>query len=92
MFFISGAVSKGIATVITYPVQVIRTNIMAQKKKIGEIVSRILKNKGITGFYTGLPPKLIQSVINSAIMLFLYERLFKINRVIFIMMVKKFKA
>jgi len=55
MFFISGAISKAIATLITYPVQVVRTNIMVNAGKDGvrEIIERIYKSNGIAGFFKG---------------------------------------
>ena len=76
----------------------------ASKDGVRAIIDRIYNTKGIAGFfkgnlscffwihskiYEGLTPKLIQSVINSAIMLVLYEKLFTVNRVIFLLLVKK---
>jgi len=55
---------------------VIRTNVQLEKKKqIVEIVGLIYKNNGFKGYFRGLTPKLTQTVINSALMLMIYEKI-----------------
>lgn len=48
---------------------------LEKDKSIKEIISLIYKQKGISGYFRGLTPKLTQSVINSALMLMIYERI-----------------
>ena len=74
--FLYGALSKAIATLATFPYQVIRTNIQLEKDKhFLEIINMIYKRNGLKGYFRGLTPKLTQTVINSAIMLTLYEKI-----------------
>lgn len=74
--FLFGAISKAIATILTFPYQVIRTNIQLEKdKQFKEIFSLIYKKNGIPGYFRGLTPKLTQTVINSAVMLMIYEKI-----------------
>ena len=40
-----------------------------------EIVRLIYKNSGFKGYYRGLTPKLTQTVVNSALMLMIYEKI-----------------
>jgi hypothetical protein len=52
--FLSGAISKLIATVITYPLQTLKTNMQGGSKFTSvEAIQYILKNFGPMGFYKG---------------------------------------
>ncbi len=75
--FLIGAISKMISTLCTYPLTVIRTkqHISVEKKKWRNIVKDIVKAEGIKGLYHGIEPKLIQTVLNSALLLMLFERI-----------------
>lgn len=79
--FLSGAISKAIATVVTFPYIVIRTyqqtNQSAHLQTMG-VIQNILKQSGIPGFYTGIQYKLSQTVINAALMLSIYEKIFSV--------------
>jgi hypothetical protein len=74
--FLFGAISKATATMLTFPYQVIRTNIQLEKdKQFKEIFLLIYKKNGVAGYFSGLTPKLTQTVINSALMLTIYEKI-----------------
>jgi len=74
--FLSGAISKLLATVSTYPLTTVRTNMQSGSGMTSlESILYILENFGPFGFYKGLSAKILQSVLNSAMMLFLYERI-----------------
>jgi len=78
LIFIAGAISKAIATIVTYPYQTIKTLLQANKGKHVNQIDMILEvyaQKGMQGFYNGLSAKLSQTVINSALMLVIYEKL-----------------
>jgi len=78
MVFLAGAISKAIATFITYPYQTMKTNMQANKQKNisqVELIKEILKHKGLQGFFNGFGAKLSQTVINSALMLVIYEKI-----------------
>jgi len=79
-------ISKALATIATYPYTVIRTfqHLSAAKKPLKEILTELYNDggfqrffKGTFSFYTGMTPKLIQTVLNSALILVIYERLSK---------------
>ncbi len=69
-----GAISKLISTICTYPITVIRTkqHINREKKNWTKILEEIIHSDGIKGLFKGLKPKLIQTVLNSALLLMLF--------------------
>ena len=71
--FMLGALSKAIATVLTYPLQVGQTRTRVTKAGLLSSLALVFKNEGATGLFAGLVPKLSQTVINSAIQFLLYE-------------------
>lgn len=74
--FLAGALSKLCATVTTYPLTTVRTTMQSKpNQKSLKIILFILKEFGPLGFYKGLQAKVVHSVLNSALMLFLYERI-----------------
>jgi adenine nucleotide transporter 17 len=77
IIFLIGALSKMISTLCTYPITVIRTkqHISVQKSKWSKIVKNIIKNEGVKGLFKGIEPKLVQTVLNSALLLMLFERI-----------------
>jgi len=55
-----------------------KTNMQANKQKNItqiELIREILKHKGVQGFFNGFGAKLSQTVINSALMLVIYEKI-----------------
>jgi len=73
--FISSFISKFMATIVTYPVQVLQTRHRASIK-IKEGTSN--QQSLLSSLYRGLNSKLLQTCLNSAIMFVLYERLIDI--------------
>lgn len=76
MIFIFGAISKIITTLITYPYTLIRTRQHSSQVKVSllEVLESELRKNGFLGLFSGISAKLIQTVLNSAILLMLYER------------------
>lgn len=80
--FLNALLSKFIATVITYPIQLIQTRHRAGMKK-AEVMPDIQNKKksfwihlqSLTKLYRGLESKLLQTCLNSALMFVAYERL-----------------
>ena len=70
--FISSFISKFMATVVTYPIQVLQTRHRASIK-IKEGTSN--HQSWLRSMFRGLNSKLLQTCLNSAIMFVLYERL-----------------
>lgn len=91
-FFYIGAISKLIATGITYPYLTVKSRMqMGQKyKSSGEAVSRILKEEGVAGFYNGIQSKIVQSVLNSAMLFSSKERFYQLA--VFLLVLLKLRA
>jgi hypothetical protein len=56
---------------------VVRTkqHISVGKDKWSKIVKNIVSNEGFKGLFKGIEPKLFQTVLNSALLLMLFERI-----------------
>ena len=88
-YLILGATSKVIASVTTYPFQVIRTRLQMQQTAttaqlyagVAATTRQIAQHEGVAGFYKGLVPNLIRVVPSSAITLSVYEGLSKLFNV-----------
>lgn len=92
MVFLAGAISKAMATFFTYPYQTLKTNLQANKhRNVGqlELLNEILKTKGFKGFFGGFGAKLSQTVINSALMLVIYERIQALVKQLLIVLLTK---
>ena len=67
--FVNALLSKFVATIVTYPIQVLQTRHRAGTARTMPSLSLM------RGMYRGLESKLIQTCLNSAIMFVAYERL-----------------
>ena len=91
-YFVLGALSKVVATVLTYPYIVIKARmqakhsshkqqgIAAKEKSMVEMMSRIVQREGFAGLYRGVGLKLYQSVLTAAILFGSKEPLVRITR------------
>lgn len=86
--FMLGAISKSIATVLTYPA--IRTKVMIQaadsdedangngkpksRKTISGVIYSIWKKEGLLGFFKGLHAQILKTVLSSALLLMIKEK------------------
>ncbi|WCJ43162.1 peroxisomal adenine nucleotide carrier 1 [Euphorbia peplus] len=98
--FILGAVSKSIATVITYPA--IRCKVVIQaadaddgdskknkpksKKTVPGVTYAIWKGEGVCGFFKGLHAQILKTVLSSALLLMIKEKIAKSTWVIMLAM------
>ncbi|XP_060217649.1 peroxisomal adenine nucleotide carrier 1-like [Lycium barbarum] len=87
--FVLGAVSKCFATCITYPL--IRCKVMIQsaeseaedeaelkaRKTISGSLHAIWKKEGLMGFFKGLQPQILKTVLSSALLLMIKEKISK---------------
>lgn len=94
--FVLGAVSKCIATCITYPA--IRCKVMIQsaeseedskdeeearaRKTVSGALRAIWKREGLLGFFKGLQPQILKTVLSSALLLMTKEKISKTTWVI----------
>lgn len=84
-FFAIGAVAKAIATVLTYPLQVIQTKLrhgntdksldLPPDTDMLQMLLVILKKQGLAGLFRGLEAKLLQTVLTAALMFMTYEKI-----------------
>jgi solute carrier family 25 protein 33/36 len=86
--FWNAATAKLIASIVTYPHEVLRTR-MREATTVGndahykyislhQSIKTIWKEEGFLAFYGGMPAHLIRVVPNSAIMFFCYELMVQI--------------
>ncbi len=88
-FFLLGAISKSISTIVTYPLQLAQYRMRnngkeeqsPQKEKFGHLFSclvYILKNEGPLGLFRGLNVKLLQTVLMTAFHFLFYEKIMSV--------------
>ncbi|KAH9689217.1 peroxisomal adenine nucleotide carrier 1 [Citrus sinensis] len=87
--FVLGAVSKSIATVLTYPAIRCKVTIQAadpnengtektqprSRKTLAGVVCAIWKREGVLGFYKGLHAQILKTVLSSALLLMIKEKI-----------------
>lgn len=85
-FFLLGALSKLVATGITYPYIVVKSRLQAGQvhaqryKSSFEGLSTILKEEGLQGLYKGAGSKLLQSVLTAAILFAGQKRIYEVTK------------
>lgn len=87
VYFIIGALTKFVATVVTYPLITLRTRVqLEEKKSLGfyEVLKDMLDNEGAQALYNGLSTKALHTVANSAIVMASHEHMTKILWMIFV--------
>jgi adenine nucleotide transporter 17 len=75
--FILGALSKAIATLLTYPLQVAQTRLRIEKNQrtMLAVLLAIHLDKGFPGLFQGCSAKLAQTVLTAAFMFAFYEKI-----------------
>jgi adenine nucleotide transporter 17 len=83
-FFLMGALAKAIATVVTYPIQIVQTQLRNDRKN-GEgkrkytgamdCFFKILQARGMEGLFRGMMAKLYQTVLTAAFQFMTYEQM-----------------
>jgi len=84
IIFVLGALSKILATVLTYPyivaqsrLSVVGTGRTSEPKQYSgtlDVIIKILKLEGVVGLYQGLESKLLQSVLNASFLFLLHHK------------------
>jgi len=91
-FFFIGAVAKAVATLLTYPIQIIQSRLRANRKKaleqkqessdsMNSIAFQVWKEGGISAFFNGLSSKMLQTVSAAAFMFAVYEKILKFMKI-----------
>jgi len=75
--FLLGAASTAVATMITYPAQMVQAKARNSRKKLAlkEIYLQILREDGLKGLFKGLDSKLVQSMVAAGFMFLAYEKI-----------------
>ncbi len=66
------AISKIVATVITYPYMTIRLKQQLKKESgatLTKIITKIYSENGFSGFYKGINEKIVQTTLNAAFLM-----------------------
>ena len=92
-FFWLGALSKLIATSITYPQIVIKSRQQAmshdssnnrKKVNVWSAMTEVVHNEGVGGLYRGISSKLLQSILTAAILFASKERIYKMTKAVLV--------
>ncbi|PFH46325.1 hypothetical protein AMATHDRAFT_199634 [Amanita thiersii Skay4041] len=85
-FFLLGAISKLVATSLTYPYIVVKSRLQAgsanalkYKSSLDGLLT-IIKEEGIEGLYKGIEKKLVQSVLTAAILFAGQRRIYELTK------------
>eukprot|EP01018_Ginkgo_biloba_P034323 Gb_03470 [translate_table: standard] len=88
--FLLGAIAKLGATVVTYPLLVVKSRLQAKQETGGDkahhytgtldAIAKMIRHEGLSGFYKGMSTKIVQSVFAAAILFMIKEELVKAAR------------
>ncbi|KAJ0984080.1 hypothetical protein J5N97_002436 [Dioscorea zingiberensis] len=91
--FLLGAIAKLGATVVTYPLLVVKSRLQAKQasgvdkrhhyKGTLDAISKMIRYEGIPVFYKGMSTKIVQSVLAAAVLFMVKEELVKGTRLLF---------
>uniref|UniRef100_A0A2P2NJ37 Peroxisomal nicotinamide adenine dinucleotide carrier-like n=1 Tax=Rhizophora mucronata TaxID=61149 RepID=A0A2P2NJ37_RHIMU len=85
--FLLGALAKLGATVVTYPLLVVKARLQAKQQTAGDkkhhykgtldAILKMIRYEGLHGFYKGMSTKIVQSVLSAAVLFMVKEELVK---------------
>ncbi|XP_044507146.1 peroxisomal nicotinamide adenine dinucleotide carrier-like isoform X1 [Mangifera indica] len=88
--FLLGALAKLGATVVTYPLLVVKSRLQAKQVRTGDkrhhykgtmdAILKMIRYEGFNGFYKGMSTKIVQSVLAAAVLFMMKEELVKGTR------------
>lgn len=90
--FLLGAVAKLGATLVTYPLNVVKSRLQAKQgvdidknhhyKGTSDAIAKMIQYEGFAGFYKGMGTKIVQSVFAAAVLFMIKEELVKATRLL----------
>ncbi|XP_047112642.1 peroxisomal membrane protein PMP34-like [Schistocerca piceifrons] len=83
VYFLMGAVAKAVATILTYPLQIVQTKLrhghnfkdLTSDAGMIEMTLYLLRKHGVGGLFKGMESKLLQTVLTAALMFATYEKI-----------------
>lgn len=87
--FVLGGFAKAVATVITYPLQLVQCRQRGLRRSgkqplsMIEVIKQVLQNSGVLGLYKGMESKLFQTVLTASLMFLAYEKIVRIIHKLF---------
>ena len=81
-FFFLGAFAKSCATLVTYPYLTVKSRLQHGEVGFTKVTNELWQNEGLAGFYHGLGPKFLQTVLNAALMFATYEKFLEWSRIL----------
>ena len=81
IYFVIGAVAKTVATIVTYPLQMIQSRSRAgyssreMARSMYQAMADLVRSQGVWGLYKGMESKLLQTVLTAAFMFMVYEKI-----------------
>ncbi|OWM69983.1 hypothetical protein CDL15_Pgr025832 [Punica granatum] len=92
--FLLGALAKLGATVVTYPLLVVKSRLQAKQVTTGDkrhhykgtldAILKMIQYEGLSGFYKGMSTKIVQSVLAAAVLFMVKEELVRSIRLLLI--------
>jgi len=76
--FLLGALAKVISTVITYPIQTLKTQMQmsdCSHKSLSDAVLTLWRDGGVRPFFKGMPSKVLQTGITAAFLFLFYDQI-----------------
>ncbi|XP_072996491.1 peroxisomal nicotinamide adenine dinucleotide carrier-like [Typha latifolia] len=90
--FLLGAIAKLGATVITYPLLVVKSRLQVKQRLDGDrrhhykgtfdAITKMLRYEGLSGLYNGMSTKIVQSVFAAAVLFMVKEELVRAARLV----------
>ncbi|XP_066921973.1 peroxisomal membrane protein PMP34-like [Clytia hemisphaerica] len=87
--FVIGGFAKAVATVITYPLQLIQCRLRAKRRSndgsgsMSSVLEEVLRTSGFNGLYKGMESKLYQTVLTASLMFLSYEKIMALIYTVF---------
>lgn len=93
MYFVASAISKGISTTLTYPLQLVQAKFRSGSRNVKKLntlqaLLDIIRSNGAKGLFKGLEAKLLQTVLTASLMFLCYEKI--VSFVFHIMRIKRY--
>jgi adenine nucleotide transporter 17 len=84
--FLISSLSKVLTIITSYPLMTAKALYQSNSKlpsnEVWKLILKLIKEEGLFGFYKGFGPKILGAVLNNIILMFTYERMQNLVRLI----------